>query len=80
MAIKDYIRTPLNIVDVGSAKFVVDENDKLVEVNVSCEVNYGNRGYFETIDIMSSLAPLQKQKAQDFYDTLKSQLNKIVLG
>jgi hypothetical protein len=72
--------TAKNIASIGSIRFEVDASGNLTKVEVNCEINYGELGMTQTIDLLPQLTSAQKQVAQSFYNNLKSKLEMIILG
>ena len=69
-----------NIASVGSIQFVIDKTGAITAINVTCEVNYGELGMAETVDILPNLNVAQKMAAKTFYDRLKQILTEILIA
>ena len=65
-----------NIANISNVAFNVDEAGKITAIGVTCEVNFGEMGLFQMVDIWSSLTAAQKMGAQSFYNRLKAILTK----
>jgi hypothetical protein len=73
--------TAQNIHSIDSINFVLDEEGRLKELNVTAEVNYGTFGMTETINILPHLkSPDEVGKAEALYKAIKKELEKIYLG
>jgi hypothetical protein len=73
--------TAKNIHSIDSINFVLDEEGKLKELNVTAEVNYGTFGMTETVNILPHLtSPDEIGKAEALYKAIKRELEKIYLG
>ena len=65
-----------NIANISNVAFSVDEAGKITAIAVTCEVNFGEMGLSQTVDVWSNLTAAQKTDAQSFYDRLKAILKK----
>jgi len=65
-----------NIAGISNVAFNVDEAGKITAIEVTCEVNFGEMGLFQMVDIWSSLTAAQKMGTQSFYNRLKAILKK----
>jgi hypothetical protein len=70
-----------NIHSINSINFVLDEEGKLRELNVTAEVNYGTFGVTETVNILPHLkSPDEVGRAEALYKAIKRELEKYYLG
>jgi hypothetical protein len=69
-----------NIANINDIRFETDDKGQLTKLEVNCEVNYGKFGMMESVDLIPELNAAQKKAAQAFYETLKSKLEKVILG
>ena len=65
-----------NIANIFNVAFNVDEAGKITTIEVTCEVNFGEMGLSQMVDVWSSLTTAQKMAAQSFYNRLKAILKK----
>ena len=65
-----------NIANISNIAFSIDDAGKVTAINVACDVNFGEMGLSQTVDIWPSLTAAQKMDAQSFYDRLKAILKK----
>ena len=65
-----------NIANISNVAFSVDEAGKITAIAVTCEVNFGEMGLSQTVDICPSLTAAQKTAAQDFHNALKAIITK----
>ena len=68
-----------NIASIGSIGFSTDQKGNLTHINASCEVNYGDFGRVETVDILPHLNLAQITAAQAFYSKLGQILTKVLI-
>ena len=69
-----------NVANMNAINFAVDKEGKLTAITVVCEVNYGELGMMETVDVFPSLNDGEKAVAQKFYDKAKNKVEAIILG
>jgi len=73
--------TAKNIANIEAINFVCDEKGEMIELNVTCEVNYGAFGMTETVNILPHLtSPGETGKVNALYKVIKRELEKIYLG
>ena len=65
-----------NIANISNIAFNVDEAGKVTAINVACEINFGEMGLSQTVDIWPSLTLAQKTAAQGFHNALKAIITK----
>ena len=65
-----------NIASIQNIAFSLDDAGKVTAINVACEINFGEMGLSQTVDVWPSLTAAQKMAAQSFYDRLKAILKK----
>ena len=65
-----------NIASIQNIAFSIDDAGKVTAINVAGEVNFGEMGLSQMVDVWSSLTAAQKMDAQSFYDRLKAILKK----
>ena len=65
-----------NIANISNIAFNVDEAGKITAIAVICEVNFGEIGLSQTVDVWPSLTLMQKIAAQDFHNALKAIITK----
>ena len=65
-----------NIASIQNIAFNVNEAGKITAIAVTCEVNFGEMGLSQAVDIWPSLTAAQKMAAQSFYNRLKAILKK----
>ena len=65
-----------NIASIQNIAFNVDEAGKVTAINVACDVNFGEMGLSQMVDVWSSLTAAQKMGVQSFYNRLKAILKK----
>ena len=65
-----------NIANISNIAFSVDDAGKVTAINVACDVNFGEMGLSQTVDIWPGLTAAQKVAAQSFYKRLKTILKK----
>ena len=65
-----------NIAGIQNIAFSLDDAGKVTAIKVACEVNFGEMGLSQMVDVWSSLTAAQKMAAQSFYDRLKAILKK----
>jgi len=66
-----------SIAGINNVAPVVDKNGKLEKLVISCDINYGDVGVSETVDI---LPHLDAKKVQEVYDAIANALAKIYLA
>jgi len=72
--------TAQKIMNIGPIFFLV-EDGVLKELNVTVEVNYGELGLTETIDILPYLTtPDEVGKAEALYKAIEREVNRLYLG
>jgi len=72
--------TAQSILNIGPIFFLV-EDGVLKELNVTVEVNYGELGLSETIDILPHLTtPDEVGKAEALYKAIEREVNRLYLG
>ena len=65
-----------NIANISNVAFSVDEAGKITAIAVTCEVNFGEMGLSQTVDVWPGFTAAQKMAAQSFYDRLKAIITK----
>ena len=65
-----------SIANISNIAFNVNEAGKITAIAATCEVNFGEMGLSQTVDVWSSLTAAQKMAAQSFYNRLKAILKK----
>ena len=65
-----------NIASIQNIAFSIDDAGKVTAINVACEVNFGEMGLSQTVDIWPSLTLAQKTAAQGFHNALKAIITK----
>ena len=65
-----------NIAGIQNIAFSIDDAGKVTAINVACEVNFGEMGLSQTVDIWPSLTFAQKTAAQGFHNGLKAVITK----
>ena len=65
-----------NIASIQNIAFNIDDGGKVTAINVACEINFGEMGLSQAVDVWPSLTAAQKMAAQSFYDRLKAILKK----
>jgi len=68
-----------SIANIGNVRFVVDGEGHLEELRVSCEVNYGQLGITEDVDIKPRLSSKEVRAAETLYQAIKKALENIYL-
>ena len=61
-----------NIASIQNIAFSLDDADKVTAINVACDVNFGEMGLSQTVDIWPGLTAAQKTAAQSFHNRLKA--------
>ena len=61
-----------NIASIGNIAFSAGSDGKLTAITVTCELNFGEMGVSQMVDIWTDLTLSQKTVAQNFYDRLKT--------
>jgi len=69
-----------SIANIGNVRFVIDGEGYLRELRVSCEVNYGQLGITEDVDIKPHLSSRGIKAAEALYQAIKKALESIYLG
>ena len=72
--------TAQKVANIENIRFGIDASGNLTLIEVSCEVDYGTMGLYETIDLLPELTAMQKITAKAFYNNLKTKLEKVILG
>jgi len=73
--------TAQSIPSIDSFQFVFDAEGNIAQLNVTFEVNYGEFGVFETIDILPHLkSPDEVKQAEALYKAVRRELERIYLG
>lgn len=75
---KTYVAQKIS--NLSGVSFAADEEGKLTSIITVCEVNYGEMGQMETVDILPLLTDSEKQKAQVFYDKVMQKVTQAILG
>ena len=65
-----------NIASIQNIAFSIDDAGKVTAINVACDVNFGEMGLSQMVDVWSSLTAAQKMAAQSFYERVKAILKK----
>ena len=65
-----------NVANISNVAFSIDDAGKVTAINVACDVNFGEMGLSQMVDIWPSLTAAQKMAAQSFYARLKAILKK----
>ena len=65
-----------NVANISNIAFSIDDAGKITAINVACEINFGEMGLSQTVDVWPSLTAAQKMAAQSFYYRLKAILKK----
>ena len=65
-----------NIASIQNIAFSIDDAGKVTAIKVACEINFGEMGLSQTVDVWSSLTAGQKMAGQNFYNRLKAILKK----
>ncbi len=60
--------------------FSVDDAGNITKMVIKAEVNYGTRGFMESLDIWPMLNQTQKDKVQQVYDKVARLFNNQFLG
>ena len=68
-----------NVHEISSLQWVWKDG-ALVKLMVNCEVNYGDRGCIEQVDILPSLKDTQVTTAKVLYNAIKNLVNTHFLG
>ena len=61
-----------NIAGINNVVFSIGSVGKITAISVGCEVNFGEMGLSQTVDIWADLTVAQKIVAQNFYARLKA--------
>ena len=61
-----------NIASIQNIAFSIDDAGKVTAINVACEVNFGEMGLSQTVDIWPGLTAAQRTAAQSFNNRLKA--------
>ena len=65
-----------NIASIQNIAFSIDDAGKVTAIKVACEVNFGEMGLSQKVDIWPSLTLAQKIAAQGFHNGLKAVITK----
>ena len=65
-----------NIANISDIAFSIDDAGKVTAIKVACEVNFGEMGLSQTVDIWPGLTAAQKTAAQSFHNALKAIITK----
>ena len=65
-----------NIAGIQNIAFSIDDAGKITAIAVTCEVNFGEMGLSQAVDIWPSLTAAQKTAAQGFHNALKAIITK----
>ena len=61
-----------NVANISNIAFSIDDAGKVTAIKVACEINFGEMGLSQTVDVWPSLTAAQKMAAQSFYYRLKA--------
>ena len=64
------------IANISNVAFNVDGAGKITAIAVTCEVNFGEMGLSQTVDVWPGFTAAQKTAAQSFHNKLKAIITK----